>query len=223
MADISSITIPSGTYNFKDTVARNAAAGGIQLKGTTTTALTDESTTNPITINGEPYTAVNQDAVFYGSKEFVFDGTYWHEFGDMTGLGSLATQNSASGSYTPAGTVSQPSFTGSSTTLTGSFTPEGTCSGTAVELATTTVTPISAVGTLPTLTTTVVDENLTISFSQGTLPTAGSAVTVATGTVTSVTQPTFTGTAGTVSVSGTPEGTVSQPTFTGSAATITVS
>ena len=27
-------------------------------------------------------------AVFYGKKEFVFDGTKWHEFGDLTGLSS---------------------------------------------------------------------------------------------------------------------------------------
>lgn len=98
MAEISKITLPSGTtYDIKDTTARSMASGGIQLKGTTTTALTDEATTNPITINGESYTAVNQDAVFYGKKEFVFDGTMWHEFGDMSGLGALASKDSASG------------------------------------------------------------------------------------------------------------------------------
>lgn len=111
MADISKIQLPSGTvYNIKDAVARSMAGGGIQLKGTTTTALVDEATTNPITIGGESYTAVNQDAVFYGKKEFVFDGTAWHEFGDMSGLGDLATEDSASGSYTPAGSVSAPTI-----------------------------------------------------------------------------------------------------------------
>ena len=69
MPDISKITLPSGTtYNIKDEVARQTAAGGIQLRGVTTTALTDEATTNPIKINGNNYTAVNQDAVFYGKK-----------------------------------------------------------------------------------------------------------------------------------------------------------
>ncbi len=112
MADIKQITLPSGTtYNIKDEVARQAASGGITLWGTTTTALTDEATTNPITINGESFTASNQDAVFYGKKEFVFDGTMWHEFGDMSGLGDLATKDSASGSYTPAGSVSAPTIT----------------------------------------------------------------------------------------------------------------
>ncbi|MBQ9301302.1 MAG: hypothetical protein IJ214_12425, partial [Clostridia bacterium] len=129
MADISKITLPSGTtYHIKDEVARQAAAGGIQLRGTTTTALTDESATNPIKINDTDYTAVNQDAVFYGKKEFIFDGAKWHEFGDMSGLGSLAAQNSASGAYTPAGSVSRPTFTGSNTTSTGKFTPAGSVS-----------------------------------------------------------------------------------------------
>ena len=126
MADISQIKLPSGTlYNIKDAVARASLGGAIIIKGTTTTALTDEATTNPITINGESYTAVANDAVFYSKKEFVFDGTKWHEFGDMSGLGDLATKDSASGTYTPAGTVSQPTFTGSSMTATGNFTPSG--------------------------------------------------------------------------------------------------
>lgn len=122
MADIKQITLPSGTtYNIKDEVARQAAAGGIQLKGATTTALTDGATTNPITINGSSYTAQNQDAVFYGNKEFVFDGTNWHEFGDMTGLGDMATADTASGSYTPSGSVSAPSISVDSAGATGTF------------------------------------------------------------------------------------------------------
>lgn len=129
MPDISKITFPSGvTYNIKDEVARQTAAGGIQLKGVTTTALTDEATTNPIKIGGSDYTAVSQDAVFYGKKELIFDGTKWHEFGDMSGLKALATKDTASASYKPAGTVSQPTFTGNNMTSTGDFTPEGTVS-----------------------------------------------------------------------------------------------
>lgn len=129
MPDISKITLPSGTtYNIKDEVARQTASGGIQLKGVTTTALVDEATTNPIKINGSNYTVIAQDAVFYGKKEFIFDGTKWHEFGDMSGLGSLATKDSASGKYTPAGTVSQPTFSGNTMVAEGEFTPEGTVS-----------------------------------------------------------------------------------------------
>lgn len=65
-------------------------SGGIVLVGETTTALTDGATTNPITVDGQSYTAQPNDAVIYGNKEFLFDGTYWHEFGDMSGLGSAA-------------------------------------------------------------------------------------------------------------------------------------
>lgn len=181
---ISQLTINGGVYDIEDTVARNTAAGGIQLKGETSTPLTDMSTTNPIVINSESYTAVNQDAVFYNHKEFVFDGTYWHEFGDMTGLGDLAFKNDASGSFTPHGDVSAPTISVASAG------------------ATTTVNSITDVGTLPTLTMTVVDKNLTITFSQGTLPTKGSDQTVKTGDASyTATAPTFSGTQDTVTVS----------------------
>lgn len=63
-------------------------SGGIVLVGETTTQLTDNATTNPITIDGQSYTAQPNDAVIYGSKEFLFDGTKWHEFGDLSGLSS---------------------------------------------------------------------------------------------------------------------------------------
>lgn len=63
-------------------------SGGIVLVGETTTALTDEATTNPITVDGQSYTAKPNDAVIYGTKEFLFDGTKWHEFGDLSGLAS---------------------------------------------------------------------------------------------------------------------------------------
>lgn len=50
-------------------------------RGTTTTPLENGSTTNPIVIDGESYTAVFGDVVVYGYTEFVFDGTAWSEFG----------------------------------------------------------------------------------------------------------------------------------------------
>lgn len=61
----------------------------VNLKGETTTPLTDNATTNPITIDGESYTAVMNDAVIYQSGEFIFDGTKWHELGDISNLTSL--------------------------------------------------------------------------------------------------------------------------------------
>ena len=175
MPEISKITLPSGTtYDIKDSVARAQIGGAIVNRGTTTTPLEDESTTNPIVINGQSYTAVANDAVFYQHGEFVFDGTMWHKFGDMTGLGDLATKDTASASYTPAGSVSVDSAG-----------------------STATVNSITDVGTLPTFTATVANEILSLSFSQGTLPTKGSDTTVKTGDATY----TFGGTQATITVS----------------------
>lgn len=140
MADISKITLPSGsTYNLKDQGARDlidALESYSSYLGVTTTAITDGATTNPITIGGESITAKKGSIVNYGSKEFIFNGTAWQEFGDLSALGALAYKDSASGSFTPAGTVSQPTFTGSSSNVTitatdntsGNYQPKGTVS-----------------------------------------------------------------------------------------------
>jgi len=109
MADISKLTLPSGTtYNIKDAKAREdiasieaAIAGGVSFIGETTTAISDGSTTNPIVINGNNHTAISGNLVVYGKKEFVFDGTKWIEFGDLGSLKALAFKDSASGSFTP--------------------------------------------------------------------------------------------------------------------------
>jgi hypothetical protein len=56
----------------------------------------------------------------------------WELIGDtevhLSDLGALAYQNGATGTFTPEGAVSQPSFTGNSMTATGDFTPSGTVS-----------------------------------------------------------------------------------------------
>lgn len=265
MADISKITLLNGTtYNLKDQQARDdisaiqsAIAGGVTFMGETTTALTDGATTTSITINSKSVTAVKGYLVVYNSKEFVFDGTKWIEMGDLSVLGALAYKDNASGSYTPAGGVSQPTFTGNETTSTGNFTPTGNVtlssatststgavsyisaigaksfSGTAATIkpkvtaagtvaistgtgtanytpagsvaaptisvktagATTTVNSITDVGELPSLTTTVANETLTIGFDQGKLPKQGANTTVKTGdAVYQASAPKFTGT-----------------------------
>lgn len=199
------ITTPNGTtYDIEDRTARQQIVGGIILKGTTTTALTDDATTNPIMIGGVSYTAVNQDAVFYGKKEFVFDGTKWHEFGDMSGLGALATKDSAQGNFTPSGSIAVNAASGSGT----SYTPEGSVSAPTISVntagATQNITPFGSAGTLPELTMTVSDGNLTIGFSQGTLPSGGTPVAVKTGDASySATAPSFTGTEKKFAFSGT--------------------
>ena len=265
MAEISKITLLNGTtYDLKDAQARadieaieEAISGGITFKGETTTALTDGSTTTSIIINGSTVTAIKGYLVVYQSKEFVFDGTKWIEMGDLSLIGDLGWKDSASGNYTPTGSVSQPTFTGNELTSTGTFTANGdvtlnsaaststgavsyisaigtkSFSGTAATIkpkvtaagtvaiskgtgtanytpegsvaaptisvktagSTTTVNSITAVGTLPTMTTTVANETLTLGFDQGTLPTKGSDTTVKTGDAAyQATAPAFTGT-----------------------------
>lgn len=289
MPEISKITLPSGTtYDIKDATARAAIAGGTVFLGVTTTPLTDGASTSPIVIDGENINAINGGIVIYGNGEFIYADadSKWHEIGDTGNLGDLAYKDEATGNFTPAGTVSQPTFSGSETTSTGKFTPAGTVSqptfsgtqgsvsvsgtpagtistgtGTAnytpagsVSTPTITVTPstttkyvaASATGggsvtagsaaecTLPTLTTTVQNETLTIGWSAGeftantpttvTLP-SFSSQTIATGIESATsTQPAFTGTGAELKFTGTaltstgnftPSGTVSQPTFSG--------
>jgi hypothetical protein len=181
MADIKQITIGETTYNLKDADARDRIAAlesYTDYLGVTTTALTDGASTNPVVINGESVTAVTGNIVNYGSKEFIFNGTVWQEFGDLSALGDLAYEDTAEGSYTPVGTVSQPTASASTTPAT--------------------VNSITDVGTLPSMT--VANEVLT--FSPGTLPTKGTDTTVvASVDSVTVTQPTFTGTAATITVS----------------------
>ena len=103
---ISKITLPSGTsYYLKDAEARRkiAALGApTHFLGQTTTALTDGSTANPITIGGQSVTAEGGDIVVYSNgegalqgltKEFIFDGSEWLELGDLSHLGTLAYKN----------------------------------------------------------------------------------------------------------------------------------
>lgn len=210
---ISTVTLPSGTtYDIKDAQARadiEALNNYTAYLGVTTTELTDGATTNPITIGGESVTAKNGNIANYGSKEFIFNGTAWQEFGDLSGLGDLAFKSSASGSFTPSGSVSQPTFTGTqkylhitatkgTTTSTGNFTPSGS-----VELTTTAKTP-------------------TLSKAAGTSSdyTVKEVSSVSVGT--SSTTPTITVAEGTSSNGYQVKGTVSAPTITVTPSTTTV-
>ena len=188
---ISSFTLPNGdTVEIKDAVARAAQESGMHYLGETTTVLTDGATTNPIVINGNNVTAVAGDIATKSGAEFVFDGTAWHLFGDLSSLGALAYKATASGSFTPA----------------------GTCSGANVSLSTDTAYVASSStgggsvtdGTASAFSASVSNEVLTFSWSAGTptavtLPTFSSQ-TIATD-VDTVTQPTFSASAQTVTVS----------------------
>ena len=238
MHELSKITLPSGvTYDIKDATARAAVAGGTSFLGITTTALTDGATTKTITIGGQSVSAVNGGIAIYNNKEFIYADSdeKWHEIGDTTNLGDLAYKDTASASYKPAGTVSQPTFTGSEKTVSVSGTPTGsigTGSGTAnytpagsISIPTITVNPstatkyaaASATGggsvtagkaatcTLPVLTTSVANETLTIGWTAGSF---------SANTPTAVTLPSF---SAQQIVSGISSATSSQPTFSGEA------
>lgn len=191
MADIYQITLPSGTtYLLKDLQARtdieelkSIVSGGVSFLGITTTVLTDGSNTKTVVIDGQFVTAKNGSLVIYDTDEFIWSdiSNSWHLLGSSGSLGSLAFKDSATGSFTPSGTISQPTTT--------------------VTLTEDTVNSVSSVGTLADWSATVTNETLSFSFTQGSLPTTAQK-TVATG-VSSVTTstPTFTGTLDTVTVS----------------------
>lgn len=174
MPDISELKLPSGTvYQIKDTQARSAK-GWI---GITTTALTDGATTNPITINGQSVTAVAGNITSYDEQEYIFNGTVWQEFGDLSDLGTLAYKDSASGSYTPQGSVAAPDIT--------------------VTPTTDTIKPVTDVGSMPTFTV----SGETLIIGAGAVPTLGADKAFMTGASATASAPAFTGTTGTVTVS----------------------
>lgn len=177
--------------------------------GITTTALSDGSSDNPITIFGESVIAVNGNVVAYGNKEFVYANmdSKWHELGDVTNLGALAFLDTASAVYTPSGFVSKPAINVTPTTTTikeidnaGSVT-NGTAN-------------IPTAVTLPQLDTVLNGTTLELRWTDGSV-TAGVA-----GLPTAVSLPTS---KNTTVVTGVSAELSEAPTFTGTKETITVS
>lgn len=169
-------TITNVEFTIKDQEARDAIASlgdAIYWIGVTTTAITDGDTTNPITVGGESVTAKLGGMAQYDGEEFIWNGSAWQSVG-KNNFGDLAFKNSASGSYTPAGTIAITQGTDTTASVTG----------------------IASVGTLPAWSI----SGETATFSAGTLPAAdASATTVITarGADTAA----FTGTAATITVS----------------------
>ena len=215
MAQISKITLPSGsTYDLKDAWARSqisALVGGdaIVFKGVSSTALTDGGTQKP-TVGGSQVNPSAGQLYFYGTQEFVWgsDGK-WHELGSLDNLGDLAYKDSAQGKFTPAGTVSQPTFTGTSSSVTitatnntsGNYQPAGTISGGAFTGSSTTFTgTFTPAGDVTT--TTALTQNKTATVAPAS---SGTVTYTPTGTVS---QPTFTGSENTSTGTFTPEGSI---------------
>lgn len=167
-------TISNVTFEIKDKYAREAIESlgrVLYWIGVTTTSLTDGATTNPITVDGEQVQAKSGGMAQYDGEEFIFNGTAWQSVGKAN-FGALAFKSSASGSYTPAGTVSVQKTDDTKVT----------------------VNSITAVGSLPSCTV----SGETVVFNAGTLPTKGAdqSVVSASGSVTA----SFNGTASTVTV-----------------------
>lgn len=157
MAELSNIELPSGSvYTFADSSARKEIetikerqSSVMSYAGITTTALSDGATTKPIKIQKADgteveYTQANGDVVEYGKLEFIWSDKngYWSEFGSTGSLKALAFKSSASGSYTPAGTVSS-TLTGTQTTIKSTYTPMGTVSGTSTAKGTNAASSVS--------------------------------------------------------------------------------
>ena len=79
---LQTVTSTYATQTWVTSQINTAITSAIKYKGTTTTALSDGSTTNPITINGSSYTAQSGDVVLYGGKEYLWDGSKWEQLGD---------------------------------------------------------------------------------------------------------------------------------------------
>ena len=171
-------TIANVEYTIKDAEARQLIEDighAIYWIGVTTTALTDGDTTNPIVVGGENVTAKLGGMASYSGSEFVWNGSAWQELG-KNNFGALAFKSSASGDYTPAGSVAITQGTDTTASIVG----------------------VSANGTLPEAYFTVSDETATFNFSAGALPTLATAVDAITarGADTAA----FTGTAATITV-----------------------
>lgn len=227
LPEISKVSLPTGTiYAIKDEYAReqiSALSGAMEFLGVTTTQISDGSSTNPIIIAGESVTAKAGDVVIYGSSEYVFSAadSKWHEFGSTGSLKALAFKDSASGSYQPAGSVSKPTFTGTTATISISTTANGTINNSfKVGTATATTSDFTPTGSVsqPSFTGTTA----TISISTTASGTVTGSYQVGTGTATTtgfkpegtVSKPGWTGTAATISAEYQPAGSVSTPTIT---------
>lgn len=179
MATIDHLTIPingvATTLEIEDAYARQLISDlgdAVYWIGVTTTVLTDGDTTNPITVNSESVTARTGGMAQYSGEEFVWNGSAWQSVG-KNNFGALAFKDSATGSITPAGTV----------TIT-----EGADTTTSIE-------GMATAGTLPAWSL----SGKTLTFTQGTLPTKATAQTVVTASGTRTAS--FSGTAATVTVS----------------------
>lgn len=140
-------TITNVEFTIKDAEARQMITdlgNALYWIGVTTTALSEGATTNPISVNGEDVTAKLGGLASYNGMEYAWNGSAWQGMGPNN-LGALAYKSSASGGYTPAGSVGITKGTDTTDTVTG----------------------VSANGTTPYFT----QSGETLTFNPGTMPT----------------------------------------------------
>lgn len=98
------LTIGNKVFNGSAAVIVEAKDMGLgnamRYIGTTTTAIVDDATTNPITIDGKSVTAVSGDVIIYNTQEFIWNGSKWEEFG-----APLAASGVTPGTYGPSANV----------------------------------------------------------------------------------------------------------------------
>lgn len=147
---VSKVKLPGDTtiYYIKDEEARDLIAqlgDFTAYLGITTTPLTDGSTTNPITIDGDSVTAVAGNIVSYNdttgslytAKDFIFNGTIWQEFANPTKLGKFAYVSQGTATFTPSvsktGTVSVNNKTLATTEIPATFGTTAVTGATAIK------------------------------------------------------------------------------------------
>ena len=99
------LTVGSKTFDGSAAVTIAASdlglASAMLFLGTTTTAITDGATTNPVAIGSSNKTVTAGNVVLYGSKEFVWTGSAWEELGNE---GSYKIVQAAVGDPAASGT-----------------------------------------------------------------------------------------------------------------------
>lgn len=192
---ISKIKIPGDTaiYYIKDDEARDLIAqlgDFTAYLGVTTTTLSDGSTTNPITIDGESVTAVAGNIVSYNdtttslytAKDFIFNGTKWQEFASPTKLGKFAYVNKGTATFTPnvtkSGTVTAASATLATTARPATFSTTAVTGATAIKTVSSVTTNANVItgGSYSKVTAATVTVNSSATFS-GTVPSVVTNVT----------------------------------------------
>lgn len=151
------LTVGGKTYDGSAAVTIEASdlglASAMLFLGTTTTAITDGSTTNPVVLGGSNKTVTAGNVVLYGSKEFVWTGKAWEELGNE---GSYKIVQAA---------VADPSASGTSNTFIATISQDanGKITATKKTVAVTNSAPTLAWGTTSTIGT-VAGTNLQVKM-----------------------------------------------------------